>query len=240
MTVLIRDEGRLDHHKSDGGQNSIVEPVPPSRGGVRMNTASSSRGSMTRRRSSMIQLSLYEMKKPLLTLTTEEIYGVEDTTEFYGPYAHLRKILDYTHYRNYTQQRQWLQDAIIEDLVDHIDGLDETNGGSNSGDVCITPTEPWLIFTVGVRGAGKAHTMRELVQSRKIPLLSYVPVDRDYIRRRLPEYTLYGQQDENDNDDGQIFGGFDVNYMTRKEAGVFVCVCVCVWSAVCIAFFFRL
>eukprot|EP00529_Nitzschia_sp_RCC80_P013921 CAMPEP_0113482394 /NCGR_PEP_ID=MMETSP0014_2-20120614/22896_1 /TAXON_ID=2857 /ORGANISM="Nitzschia sp." /LENGTH=728 /DNA_ID=CAMNT_0000375909 /DNA_START=234 /DNA_END=2420 /DNA_ORIENTATION=- /assembly_acc=CAM_ASM_000159 len=219
MTVLIRDDGQLDH-TNNGGQSSIVEPTPPARGGVLMNT-SSSRGSMTRRRSSMIQLSLYEMKKPLLALTTEEIYGVENTTEFYGPYAHLRKILDYTHYKNYTQQRQWLQDAIIEDLVDHIDGLDEANGGSSSvSDICITPTEPWLIFTVGVRGAGKAHTMRELVQSRKIPLLSYVPVDRDYIRRRLPEYTLYGQQDENENDDGQTGGDFDVNYMTRKEAGL--------------------
>jgi predicted kinase len=216
MTVLIRNEGRFD---PDGdGESTIVEPPAPPRGdGVniplpssRRRLAGSSGGVMTRRRSSMIQIaqiqSLFETNKTRLAFTTEEIHSVDKTTEFYGPYAHLRKMLDYTHYKNYTQQRQWLQDAIIEDLVDHIDGLDDNS------DICITPTEPWLIFTVGVRGAGKAHTMRELVQERKIPLLSYVPVDRDYIRRRLPEYAFYGQSDGESD--------FDVNYMTRKEASL--------------------
>jgi Zeta toxin len=193
---------------------SLPPDIPPRR-------RHSSGFTMTRRRSSVI----LEMDKPLLALTTEEIHGVDNTTEFFGPYAHLRKLLDYTWYSNYTQQRQWLQDAIIDDLVDYIEGVDD-------GDVCVTPTEPWLIFTVGPRGAGKAHTIRDLVQARKIPLLSYVPIDPDYIRRRLPEYTTYSAAAAEQHHDHNISNrtkststlieniDIDVNYMTRKEAGL--------------------
>ena len=72
----------------------------------------------------------------------------------------------------------------------------------------MTPTEPWLLYTVGVQGAGKQHCVSNLVQAGRLPLLSYVLVDSDYISRRLPEFESY-----------LLECGDCVNDLTRKEAG---------------------
>lgn len=73
----------------------------------------------------------------------------------------------------------------------------------------MTPTQPWLIFTVGARGAGKKQVVRGLTEQGRLGLLTYVDVDSDAIRRRLPEYETYlkSRPDE-------------VESLTRKEAGL--------------------
>jgi len=67
---------------------------------------------------------------------------------------------------------------------------------------------PWLILTVGAQGAGKRHTVQQLVQKQRLVLLSFIVVDMDEIRRSLPEFSSYV---ENCPD--------RVDELTRKEAG---------------------
>jgi Zeta toxin len=57
-------------------------------------------------------------------------------------------------------------------------------------------------------GAGKSYTMRKLVDDGRFPLLAFVIVDPDAIRRRLPEFPLY--VDESAELAGEL---------TRKESG---------------------
>mmetsp|Transcript_4451 Transcript_4451/g.12389 ORF Transcript_4451/g.12389 Transcript_4451/m.12389 type:complete len:177 (+) Transcript_4451:58-588(+) len=77
------------------------------------------------------------------TLKSSEKNNKSDDFAFYGPFAHLRKTLDYTYHSNYRMERQWLQDAIIEEFLESVH-LTDING-----DVCTTPTEPFIVFTAG-------------------------------------------------------------------------------------------
>lgn len=154
------------------------------------------RPSITRiivRRSSSISV-----KKFSLAISTEDLHSVESNNKenLNGPYAHLRKLIlsKSDRYKNYTKGRQWLQNAIIEDFLDNVEDRSK----------CVTPTAPWLIFTVGARGAGKLHTIHDLVNTGRLPILSFVQVDPDSIRRRLPEFQTYDKQ--------------LVNVLTRKES----------------------
>lgn len=130
----------------------------------------------------------------------EDVSKEAEKVEFRGPYAHLRKELDYTYHVHYRKERQWLQDSIVEDIL-------EANMPSDLT-MCITPTEPWLLFTVGSRGAGKRHVIRELSNDGRLPLLSFVRVDSDEIRRRLPEFNSYSRENP-----------CLVDELTRKESG---------------------
>ena len=137
--------------------------------------------------------------KRFSALVSTEQHHATTKREFFGPYAHLRKGLDYTTYHtNYRKERQWLQDSIIEDMLDNADDKN----------LCITPTEPWLINTIGARGAGKHHVVRYLVEHDLLPLLTFVNVDPEEIRRRLPEYTAYATKCP-----------FMVDVYTKKEVG---------------------
>jgi hypothetical protein len=130
------------------------------------------------------------LKRFSLFASTEDYHSESDRNAIYGPYRHIRKmILDKSsHYMNYTEQRSWLQDAIVEDLLDNVEDRSR----------CITPTQPWLIFTVGARGCGKNHTLHELVNTQRLPILSFVHVDPDGIRRRLPEFESYAAKSSAD------------------------------------------
>jgi len=121
---------------------------------------------------------------------------------FYGPYSHIRASLDYTYHSHYTRERQNLQDKIISDMVNGAVITDK------NGNVCTTPTEPWIVFTAGAMGAGKSYTMGKLVEAGRFPLLAFVAVDPDEIRRHLPEFHVY--VDESPELAGEL---------TRKEAG---------------------
>lgn len=120
--------------------------------------------------------------------STEENNKSDDEQAFYGPYAHIRRTLDYTYHSNYTKERQFLQDSIIDEFLEDV-SIKDVNGN-----VCTTPTEPWLVFTAGAMGAGKGHTIHELVKKGRFPLLAFVTVDPDEIRRRFPEFALYAEK----------------------------------------------
>ena len=59
-----------------------------------------------------------------------------------------------------------------------------------------------------MQGAGKSYTMQRLVDKGRFPLLAFVQVDPDEIRRHLPEFHLYVDQSP------ELAGS-----LTRKEAG---------------------
>ena len=120
--------------------------------------------------------------------STEENNKSDDDHAFFGPYAHIRRTLDYTYHKNYTKERQFLQDSIIDEFLEDV-SIKDVNGN-----VCTTPTDPWLVFTAGAMGAGKGHTIHELVKKGRFPLLAFVTVDPDEIRRRFPEFGLYAEK----------------------------------------------
>ena len=50
---------------------------------------------------------------------TESLFST-DVRYYGGPYAHIRKTLDYKYHKHYTKERQWLQDSIIDKLLHEI------------------------------------------------------------------------------------------------------------------------
>jgi predicted kinase len=110
--------------------------------------------------------------------------------------------MDYTYHSNYTRERQRFQDSIICEFMNAAVITDK------NGEVCTTPTEPWLVFTAGAMGAGKSYTLNKLVNEGRFPLLAFVQVDPDAIRMFIPEYHVYVA--ENPELAGKL---------TQKEAG---------------------
>jgi Zeta toxin len=119
------------------------------------------------------------------------------------------------------------QDAVIDHFLKAAVIKDK------NGELCTTPTEPWIVFTAGAMGvyipfsvvctppylsnnftfvcctgAGKSHTMRILVENGHFPLLAFVNVDPDRIRYFIPEFHIYLEQN------AELAGE-----LTRKEAG---------------------
>lgn len=66
-----------------------------------------------------------------------------DVAAFYGSYSHIRATLDYNYHSHYTRKRQSLQDSIITHFLDGAIITDK------NGNICTTPTEPWIVFTAG-------------------------------------------------------------------------------------------
>jgi predicted kinase len=157
------------------------------------------------------RISGYNKRKCLFRKCYTRRFSIEQSTDdinkaatpsdqqFYGPYAHIRKSLDYTYHSHYRKQRQWLQDSIIETFMENL---------VNGNDAMTTPQEPWFIYTVGAPGAGKRHTIMKLLEEGKLPLLSFVHVDPQEIRRRLPEFASYVLKSPD-----------RVDRLTGKEAG---------------------
>ena len=102
-----------------------------------------------------------------LSSSTEEQFKSLDDFGFYGAHGHIRKELDYGYHQHYRKERQWLHDSIIEDYLH--------NGAY--ADPTYLPVDPWLIITVGCRGAGKRYVIDKLVKEGRLPLLSFVCVD---------------------------------------------------------------
>jgi len=167
------------------------------------------------------------------TTTTEEHFSTSDQIGFYGAYAKVRQTLDYSYHVHYRKERQWLHDAIIEDnLLKHQQAQDasqaqaqqsqpqdanrsdssttssSTMSDYHQGTPVLLPRNPCLIFMVGVHGAAKHSTVRQLLDQQRLRLLSLVCVDTDDLRRYLPEYATYRQSCPS-----------SVDQRTRKEAG---------------------
>lgn len=70
------------------------------------------------------------------TLESSEDNHAADDMEFYGPFASIRRTLDYSYHKNYTFERQHFQDAIIREFL---------NGAT--GEEGSIPSRPWAVFT---------------------------------------------------------------------------------------------
>lgn len=81
-------------------------------------------------------------------LRSSEENNKSDDMNFYGQFAHIRATLDYSYHCNYTHERQRFQDSIIREYLEAA-VIEDRNG-----EVCTTPTEPWIVFTAGAMGAG--------------------------------------------------------------------------------------
>ena len=131
------------------------------------------------------QRRLSSLKRRFSAAQSSEENHASDDMEFYGPFAEIRRSLDYSYHRNYTFERQVFQDAIVREF------LEAAVVHGENGEVCTTPTQPWAVFTAGAMGAGKGYTIARLVEKGRFPLLAFVRVNPDAIRRYLPEYHLY-------------------------------------------------
>ena len=70
--------------------------------------------------------------------------------------------------------------------------------------------QPWIIFTAGVYGAGKSHTIQRLQADGCFPSnYKFVSVDPDEIRQRLPEFSTYVAKTP-----------YQAGELTQKEAGM--------------------
>uniref|UniRef100_A0A6U6D9L2 Zeta toxin domain-containing protein n=1 Tax=Odontella aurita TaxID=265563 RepID=A0A6U6D9L2_9STRA len=133
--------------------------------------------------------------------STEQNYCSDEMT-FHGPFACVRKRLDYTFHKNYTIFRQQFQDDLI--LQRFSRPLIVNNVRVSQRNV----SPPWIVFTAGPMGAGKGYVLDKLGTDGKFPLESFVKVDPDEIRRDMPEFMHYAKYDPT------VAG-----HHTRKEAG---------------------
>jgi hypothetical protein len=85
-------------------------------------------------------------------LSTED-YHRSNQKKLYGPHASIRGQLDYDYHAHYSRSRQMFHDSIIDSMLDHPWIEDEY------GQNCSQPTEPWIVFTAGVMGAGYVSYM---------------------------------------------------------------------------------
>jgi predicted kinase len=115
-----------------------------------------------------------------------------------------RQKLDRSYHCTYSLERQAVQDAILDSLLQDTKIVDAVSGRE-----CTVPHTPWIVFTAGVYGAGKTHTIKKLHERGQFPLDSFVAVDPDEIRRRLPEFSVYVTKTPE-----------RAGELTRKEAGM--------------------
>lgn len=145
--------------------------------------------------------------------STEHIYGVRDM-EFYGPFAHIRRNdIDYTYHSNYKVTRQRFQNCIIWELLDAERVVDSSKSSSSLRSAvfsCTQPTEPWCIFVAGAFGSNKRKSIVSLVETDRLPLLSFCYIDTDEISRHFPEYHVFLES-------AVPTHAFD---LTKKEAGL--------------------
>ena len=109
---------------------------------------------------------------------------------FAGPFADIRRGLDYAYHNHYTAERQRVQDAIVERFMATrvVDAHDAR--------ACEAPTQPWIVFTAGAMGAGKSFVLKWLVQGGRFPMAAFVHVDPDAVKYLLPEMQGYIRRDQ--------------------------------------------
>eukprot|EP00928_Gymnodinium_smaydae_P033305 TRINITY_DN23893_c0_g2_i1.p1 TRINITY_DN23893_c0_g2~~TRINITY_DN23893_c0_g2_i1.p1 ORF type:complete len:321 (+),score=37.91 TRINITY_DN23893_c0_g2_i1:32-964(+) len=126
-----------------------------------------------------------------LTKSTEHNFSVQ---VFSGSYSALRGLLDYSWHKVYSQRRVELQDFLVEEFSQAADS-----------DKCY---RPWVVFTCGAMGAGKAHVRTWLGEQGYWPSERFAVIDPHLIRQQLPEWEAYLTVDAQHAID-----------MTHKEAG---------------------
>mmetsp|Transcript_33588 Transcript_33588/g.56952 ORF Transcript_33588/g.56952 Transcript_33588/m.56952 type:complete len:297 (-) Transcript_33588:276-1166(-) len=118
--------------------------------------------------------------------STHEIYAV-NSTRFAGPFSSSREKLDYSYHSNYEDDRRRLQDRIILNI------LKEQGRSSRkyTKQLSLCNASRWIVFTAGAMGSGKGYTMKWLARKNLFPLSSFIWVDPDEIREKLPEWNGY-------------------------------------------------
>ena len=123
--------------------------------------------------------------------------------------------LDYRYHTRYTMERQATQDDIIRSMLSYQDAQRNPPRSSlfqrvhGRGRRLMQPRQPWAIVTAGCMGAGKRHVIYALDRAGLLPLTSFVRVDMDRIRARLPEMDGYVDRDRS-----------TAGMMTQREAGL--------------------
>ena len=110
-----------------------------------------------------------------------------------GPFKYVRDTLDADYHGTYSLPRQSLQDRLLEDALDGIQGDRPT---------------PWVVFTAGAMGSGKSRTFEYLVERGIVPLQGVQTLDSDVFKSCLPEWRGYIELDP-------LSAGFH----TRRESG---------------------
>lgn len=119
-----------------------------------------------------------------ISKSTEENY--EDINAlFIGKYGKFRANLDYTYHKKYSNERQLFQDTLLDKFIH------TTIHDHNNDIICEKPLHNWIIFTSGVMGSGKSHTLKWLSTHKYFPLESFIRDDPDALRELLPENELY-------------------------------------------------
>ncbi len=161
-----------------------------------------------------------------LNHSTHSLYEISEKS-FYGPYAHIRRDLDYNYHKNYSKERQWLQDSIIDKLLNEIVSGEQTDDSEIRSDdkiqsdprelLCSMPINPWLVYVAGTSGSRRSTTIKYLLEKTpncstdqcRLQLFGFVLVDSREIRQLLPEYQYYSQE----------LGSEVAESFTRKEVG---------------------
>ena len=127
-----------------------------------------------------------------------------------GRFAAFRRQLDYSYHSVYTAKRQELQDTILSGLLEKAkQGQKDLCGDDDGDDDDAEEIQRWAVFTAGVMGAGKTHTIELLSHKKRFPLQSFVWVDPDQIRHCLPEFDYLVR-----------YNAAQAGDRTRKEAGM--------------------
>jgi hypothetical protein len=135
--------------------------------------------------------------------STETNFATAKMSPIVGKYAFIRKLLDYSYHKYYSPERQYLHDFLIDQSGETI------IYDSNKNQVCDKPAGGnWIVFTAGAFGAGKSHVLSWLSKRGLFPLQSFVVVDPDHLREKLPETQEYIRRDPS-----------TAGYMTQKEVG---------------------
>ncbi|GAA5941737.1 exocyst subunit SEC8 [Sporobolomyces koalae] len=131
------------------------------------------------------------------------------TPRHYGLYSKERSLLDWTYHVVPTKARQALQDDIVnlvlgtqvkecqdagDDECCRISGTGQAELGCQLGDCDhdVANEKPLALFTAGGMGAGKGHTLRNMLRTRRIRLpANTVWIDPDALSRLLPERPQY-------------------------------------------------
>jgi predicted kinase len=121
-----------------------------------------------------------------------------------GSYARHRAGLDYTHHGYYDTTRQSFQDNLIALLLSRA----LANGASGAASRPPALADQWIVYSAGVMGSGKSHTLDWLQAQNAFPLRDFVCVDPDHIRDMLPEFSSYAALDPS-----------TAGELTQKEAG---------------------
>ena len=88
---------------------------------------------------------------------TKGVYSLNQHGPLVGDYVDVRKMMDYSWHTNFTEERQLWQDQVVKAV---------TGGHVAVSEVSDTGAErPWLIFTCGAMGSGKANPNPDILHS---------------------------------------------------------------------------